>query len=386
MKKIVYLDNASTTYPKPENVYQAMENAGRNLAVNVGRGSYGLAREGAQLIEETRERICRLAQGSPSAEVVLTSSATIACNQVLGGLEWKREDVVYVTPFEHNAVMRVLHHLQRQYGFHVEELALTRETLELDLEKIRYQFLRKSPSVLVMTHVSNVTGAILPWEKVIKLAENSQPVIVVDGSQALGLVPVCLRQTDVDFYIFAGHKTLYGPLGIGGYINNRGKKLKQILFGGTGRDSLNLEMSGADVSGYEPGSRNIIAAAGLHAALLEYEKEPERERLKREQKLRRVLVDRLKQIPDILIYPPLEEGAAGIVSFNLEGYRAEEVGFLLDEEYQIAVRTGYHCAPLIHKYLWSESYGGTVRASLGRFTTEKELEQFAEVLRAIAEG
>lgn len=384
MKEIIYLDNASTTYPKPEPVYQAMEDAGRNLAVNVGRGSYGLARKGFQLIEKTREQICRLAQGSALAETVLTPSATIACNQVLGGLDWKPEDVVYVTPFEHNAMMRVLYHLQQKYGFQVEELAVDGETLELDLEKISYQFLRKPPSVLAMTHVSNVTGAILPWEKAAELAKNASPTVIIDGSQALGLVPVCLRRTLADFYIFAGHKTLYGPFGIGGYINNRGKKLEHILFGGTGSDSLNLEMSRENVRGYEPGSMNITAAAGLYAALLECGKLSEGAGLQKEQKLRRILTDSLKRIPGILCYPSPKE-AVGIVSFNVEGYRAEEVGMLLDEEYQIAVRTGYHCAPLIHKYLRDENYGGTVRASLGRFTAERDLERLTEALREIAQ-
>lgn len=394
METLIYLDHAATTFPKPESVYQAMEEANRRLAVNAGRGSYGLAKKAARLIEETRGQICRIAHTETVAEVVFTPSATIACNQVLGGLEWKREDVVYVTPFEHNAVMRVLHHLQREYGFTIEELAVFPETLEIDREKVRFQFVRKPPSVLVMTHVSNVTGYIIPWQEITMLAEIYQPIVVLDGSQALGLVPVKLQDTAVDFYIFAGHKTLYGPMGIGGYINNHGKKLKQILFGGNGSDSLNLEMTTEDVSGYEPGSMNMTAIAGLHAALFGCMEMPEGEALRAERKLRSFLIEKLKRIPEVVLYPPAEEsqqipeavGVTGILSFNIEGYQAQDVGLLLDEDHNIAVRTGYHCAPLVHKYLKDESYAGTVRVSMGRFTTEEELDRLAEAVEEIAAG
>ena len=124
-----------------------------------------------------------MVNGSPTAEVVLAPSATIACNQVLGGIEWKHEDVVYVTPFEHNAVMRVLFHLQKTYGFMVEELAVHPESLELDKEKIQYQFLKNPPTALVMAHVSNVTGYAIPWEEIAKLAESSHPTVIVDGDR-----------------------------------------------------------------------------------------------------------------------------------------------------------------------------------------------------------
>ena len=163
MRELIYLDNASTTYPKPEAVYRAVDAAGRT-AVNAGRGSYGLAREAHQLIEDTREQICGMLHGESVAEAVLTPSATVACNQVLGGLEWEKGSPVYVTPFEHNAVMRPLYALQKQYGFEIEELAVDAESMTLNQEKIQYQFLRKPPAVLIMTHVSNVTGAVIPWQ------------------------------------------------------------------------------------------------------------------------------------------------------------------------------------------------------------------------------
>lgn len=409
MKENIYFDNAATTYPKSERVYQAMEEANRRLAVNAGRGSYRLAKKATSVVEETRENILKLAKAEEVAEVVFTPSATLACNQVLGGLSWKKEDTVYVTPYEHNAVMRVLHLQQQQYGFHIEELAIIPETLQLDMEKIKYQFGKRPPNVVVMSQVSNVTGYIVPWEKIAKEAEKYGAVLVIDGSQGFGLVPVQLKNTAVDFYIFAGHKTLYGPLGVGGYINNHRKQLKHLLAGGTGSDSLNLEMS-KDIAGYEPGSHNVVAIAGLLEAtkeILEKEQESWQE-LEKEQELRQYLEEKLGKIPGVILYlgkteeerktvikeretvikerKNATEERTGIVPMNIESYKAADVGMVLDEDYNIAVRTGYHCAPLIHKYLKDEDYAGVVRISLGRFNTKEEIDYLVKAVEEIAMG
>lgn len=390
---MIYLDNAATTFPKPECVYRAMEEAGRNYGVNAGRGSYALAGKAAAVIEETRAWIKCLSGADSVAEVVFTPSATVACNQVFGGLQWKEEDVVYVSPFEHNAVMRVLYLLQKKYGFAVEELAFEKEKAELDMEKIRFQFLRKKPTVVAVTHVSNVTGYILPVEEVAKLAAEQGAVVIVDGSQGLGLVPVCLQNFPADFYIFAGHKTLYGPMGTGGFVQSGRVALNPFLAGGTGSRSLDLEMP-AGVTGLEPGSPNVAAIAGLRAAVsdicgtmegLVWEKPAVL--LEREQTLAEDLTDRLAELPGVQLYlPENRKRRAGIVAFNVEGYQAAEVGMILDQDYRIAVRTGYQCAPLIHKYLQTEEFLGVVRAGVGRFTTEAEVERLSDAVREIAEG
>ena len=424
MKEFIYFDNAATTYPKSERVYKAMEEANRRLAVNAGRGSYRLAKKAASVIEETRKNILKLARAEEVAEVVFTPSATLACNQVLEGISWKKENTVYVTPYEHNAVMRVLHLLQQQYGFQIEELAITPETLQLDMEKIKYQFGKRPPNVVIMSQVSNVTGYIVPWEEIAREAQKYEPIVIMDGSQGFGLVPVQLKNTPVDFYIFAGHKTLYGPLGVGGYINNRGKHLKHLLAGGTGSDSLNLEMS-EDTAGYEPGSHNIVAIAGLLEATREIleketsvkeellqeelaEKRQQQEELwqkkfqqdlRREQELRQYLEEKLSKIPGVILYlgkceqekesivkERAVEERTGIVPINIEGYKAADVGMVLDEDYNIAVRTGYHCAPLIHKYLKDEDYAGVVRISLGKFNTKEEIDYLVKAVEEIAMG
>lgn len=392
MEEFIYFDNAATTYPKSERVYKAIEEANRHLAVNAGRGSYRLAKKASSIIEQARENILKIAKAEEVAEVVFTPSATLACNQVLEGLEWKKGNVVYVTPYEHNAVMRVLHLLQGQYELVIEELAIEPESLCIDMEKVKYQFSKRPPSVVVMSHVSNVIGCITPWEEIAKEAKKYSAIVVVDGSQGLGLVPVTLKNTAVDFYIFAGHKTLYGPFGVGGYINNHGKVLYHLLAGGTGSDSLNLEMSD-DTAGYEPGSHNIIAIAGLLEAteeILSWEKEEQE--LTEERRVCGCLIEKLRDIPGVVLYTAdsmrdiTSEQRVGILAINIEGYKAADVGMILDEDYNIAVRTGYHCAPLIHKYLKDEDYAGVVRISLGRFNTKEEIDYLVKAVEEIATG
>lgn len=406
MDRMIYFDNAATTFPKAECVYEKMDEANRNYAVNAGRGSYALAEKAANMIRDVRKQILKLADASQVAEVVLTSSATLACNQIFGGINWDNIKTVYVSAFEHNAVMRTIHSFQQKFGFEVEELAIDSKIMELDIDKIGFQFVRKKPDMVIMTHVSNVTGYILPIQEVAKLAKEYDAITVVDGAQALGLVPVSLKRTPVDFYIFAGHKTLYGPFGVGGFIQSCNLKLNPFLKGGTGSASLQLEMPGSDslltkqenlmfdAGGYEPGSPNIVALAGLHASLEEILALQEKEGnpaylLEKEQELSKYLICNLEAISGVSIYVPqnYENGShVGIVSFNVDGYQAADIGMILDEDYHIAVRTGYQCAPLIHKHLEVFDFAGVVRASLGRYTTKEEIDSLVAAVREIVEG
>lgn len=393
MEGIIYLDNAATTYPKPESVYQKMDEVNRGLAVNAGRGSYALAKKATDLIEDARKELLCLVNGTEVAEVVFSPSATSALNQIIGGMPWKKEDIVYVSPFEHNAVMRPLHHMQKQYGFSIEEMPFSENSGGIDLEKLQYQFSGKKPTVVFMTHCSNVTGYVLPISKICEIAKTYDAVTVVDASQSLGLLPIDLKKMKIDFLIFAGHKNLYGPFGVGGFVMRhkiQGQKceayLMPYLCGGTGSDSLNLEMPEAAPARYEAASSNIIAIAGLVAALEVLQDNKRQLYEEKERADTECLVEGLKRIRDVKLYCPGKEEHVGIIAFNIEGYQASDVGMLLDEDYGIAVRTGYHCAPLIHKYLQDQSYAGVVRVSVGRFTTKEEIEGFLRAVAEIAEG
>lgn len=382
----VYFDHAATSFPKSEKVYRAMDEAGRRLGMNAGRGSYSLAREAALLIQNTRDRLRRAAETDQAAEVVLTASATLALNAVIGGLDLTGEKTVYVSPYEHNAVMRTLYGYQQKQGFLIQELPLSEHNLELDLEKTAYLFAKEPPDFLFLNMVSNVTGYVLPAAELIRIARSYDCTVVLDGAQALGCMPVSMKELDADFLIFAGHKALGGPFGIGGYFSNGKHGLRPVFYGGTGSNSLSLKMP-EGVEGFEPGSPNIVAIAGLYAALEELQEPSERRNIWEEERQKTDdLLTKLSRIPGIRLYQaPQRERQAGILSVNLAGYRAGEVGTLLDEDYEIAVRTGYHCAPLIHKHLRDEAYGGTVRISLGRFTARDQIDKIADALMELSQ-
>ena len=216
MKAGLYFDNAATTYPKPEDVYQAMDETARWMGVNAGRGGYEAARQASQLIEDTRALVLQYIKAQANAQVVFTASATLAMNLVIGGMEWKNSEVVYVSPFEHNAVARTLYAYQKKFGFTILELPINEDRLQLDLNQIQYAFTKNPPNYVFMSHVSNVTGYILEMEEVGSLAHEKGAKVIVDASQSCGLLPIDVRNGMIDIVVFAGHKTMYGPFGIGG--------------------------------------------------------------------------------------------------------------------------------------------------------------------------
>ena len=430
---MIYFDNAATTFPKPECVYERMDKVNRTLAVNAGRGSYALAREAAELINDTRNELLDMVNGKDVAEVVFTASATLALNQIIGGLGISEDDVVYVSPYEHNAVIRTLYNniyisksdtkgkasiISNDYeqdgfsdnekiyskdlkGSNIIEIPL-KENLELDMEQLKYMFSINPPSYVFAAHVSNVTGYILPVEELAREAKKYNATVVIDASQSLGLVNINLSELDIDFLVFAGHKTVYGPFGIGGfYVKNNffmentthydTKRLLTFIAGGTGSDSLNLKMSSELPVRYEAASPNIVAIAGLKAGL-EYIKGLKGDYkasidflLEKERSLAKYLSDLLKEIPEIELYMPENEKSTGIVAFNVKGYNASDVGMILDEDYDIAVRTGYHCAALIHEWLGDMEFGGVVRVSVGVFSCEEEIEVLVRGIREIVD-
>ncbi|MGN0483092.1 MAG: aminotransferase class V-fold PLP-dependent enzyme [Lachnospiraceae bacterium] len=379
---LIYMDHAATTYPKPEEVYIAMDQVNRMLAFNANRGSYQEAMQAHEIIEETRNLLLQLVKGEDGAEVILTPSATIACNQIIGGLSCQSTDVVYVSPYEHNAVIRPLHLQQKRYGFTIRELPLREETLELDLERLPFLFETEHPRAVFLTQMSNVTGYCPPYEAVFAMAKQYGAVTVLDAAQSLGLLPLTFAQANADAIVFAGHKNLLGPFGCGGFFLRRGVTLQPYIAGGTGSDTTNPAMPAEGTLRYEPASPNIVALAGLRAAL----RYPVCGACKQEKRHARQLAEALEQIPGVTIYPSAEyrtESYVGIVACNLKGLQAADTGMILDEDYHIAVRTGYHCAPLIHKYLRDEPSGGVVRFSTGWNTTEEEIARVVTAVREI---
>lgn len=380
---MIYLDNAATTYPKPEKVYEAMDSANRNLAFNAGRGGYAVARSATLLIDETKELLLKLVKAPIGSSVVFTPSITVALNEIIQGIEIHEGDNIYVSPYEHNAVARVCELVAKSKHANILQMPLVKDTLEIDVELLKYQFSNKHPKLVCATHVSNVTGYILPVNEIFSESKKYSAVNVVDTAQSLGLIDVDASAIGADFIAFAGHKTLYGPLGIGGFIVvGDAPKLNVVLAGGTGSDSLNLSMPSTVPARYESSSMNIIAVSGLCAALksLNIEKN-----YMVETSLTKETVKLLANIPGLVLYCPNSDKHIAVISFNVEGYSSEDVGMLLDQDYGIAVRTGYHCAPYIHEYLQDSSFVGTVRVGIGQYTKNDEINKLCDALIDILE-
>ena len=377
-----YFDNAATTFPKPEEVYAKMDNFYRNYGVNVGRGQFKEASTANKLLEDTRKMMLDLVCANSSYDCVFTSSATEAMNIILQGIQWSKDMNVYITPFEHNAILRTLHYLKIKYEINVITLYPDKETLEYDFENIKNQFEKSKPNVVVMTHASNSFGNINPIERIFQLAKSYDALTVCDMAQTMGLLDFNIVSSKADYVVFAGHKTLYGPLGIGGYITNKGLSLSPLIYGGTGLESQNLNMPEVMPTKYEAGSHNIQAVSGLYASLLWIQKIGVSNIRKKEKETTEKLLSILNNYTNIeIVRGNNEDNNIGVVSCLFDGYSSDSIGQVLSDN-DIAVRTGLHCAPNSHKFM-DTFPAGTVRFSISYFTTDEDLSALDDVLEYI---
>lgn len=378
---MIYLDNGATTFPKPECVWDAVDQFNRTGAVNAGRGAYLAAREATRMIRDVKAELISLCDARDQAEVVLTPSVTIALNEIIWGQEWKEGMNAYISPYEHNAVSRPLDLVRRRKGINVRLLPLA-EDLSLDLEKTEAMFREAPPDFVCCTAVSNVTGYVPPAEAVFRMAKEYGAFTVLDAAQAMGLLRIRFGSMRADCVAFAGHKTLYAPFGIAGFLVRSGAEIRETITGGNGIQSTCLEMPRYLPEKLECASMDTPAIAGLQASLKWLKTQRPWEK---ESELTQYLIAGLQDIPGVTVYqaPGGPERQAGVVSFNCEGFRANEVAAILDQEAEICVRAGHHCAAYIHDFLKDGRYDGTIRASLSVFTTKQDIDALLMTLRGI---
>lgn len=376
-----YFDNAATTYPKPNAVYDYMDKFYRENGGNAGRGQYKLAANASRIISETRKMIQKVLQ-CENKEVIFAPSATLAMNMVLQGIAEPGMHI-YISPFEHNAVTRTLHALEAAKNVTVHILPYSVET-GYDLAATRRAFNTNKPNAVVISHASNVCGLIAPVDELTALTKEYGGTTILDMAQTAGLVPLNVGSSNVDYAVFAGHKTLYGPIGIGGFVKKPEAKPIPILFGGTGIESALQDMPHDAPARYEMGSQNIHAISGLHAALAWFLENAGEIRAV-EGKNHKRLLSILNTYSNITIVGPKDRSnCIGVVSCLFDNYSSDNIGDVLDR-YEIAVRTGLHCAPIAHKTLKTFP-AGTVRFSVGYFTSEEEFCLLAEALGYIEEN
>lgn len=377
---MIYLDNGATTFPKPECVYEATDRFAREAAVNAGRGAYRAARAATEMIKEVKTGLLSMCDARGQAEVALTPSVTIALNQIIQGQRWREGMTAYVTPYEHNAVLRPLRLMEQKHRIRIIELPL-KEDLSIDLDGTRAAFEESPPDFVAACAISNVTGYVLPAAEIFAEARKYGAFTVLDAAQAMGLLRMRFAQLKADCVAFAGHKTLYAPFGVAGFLIKNGVDLDVVLAGGNGIRSEDPDMPKFMPEKMECASMDSVAICGLHASL-EWLKGVDPWQI--ETHLTEYLLRRLAEIKDLTVYKA-PEGAqqAGVVSINIKGFRANEVAAILDKQSDIAVRAGHHCAGLIHRHLKNNEYDGTIRISLGVFNTIEDIDTLIDGLKRI---
>lgn len=386
MSASIYLDNAATSFPKPACVYDAMDRYNREFGVAVGRGAYRQAIEVTAEVQRCRQRAAQLFNAESPERIIFTFNGTDSLNLAIHGL-LRPGDHVVTSVLEHNSVIRPLRELERDAGIEVSLVNADGQGC-VNPEDFR-QALRPNTRLMALTQASNVSGAIQPCAAVGKIAREAGVVFLVDAAQSAGHMPIDVRALCADLLACPGHKGLMGPLGTGLLYIRPGleSQLRSVRQGGTGTRSEVEFQPDSLPDKYESGNHNTPGLIGLSAALRWSMEPAQRESPTKELELIQHFLSGLQTIPELEIHGPLSaSGRLGVVSVSLPGTDPQIVATLLDQVAQVQVRSGLHCAPGAHRSLGTLERGGTVRFSIGRFTTIAELDLAVEALRQIAES
>ena len=381
MSKLIFLDNGATSFPKPEEVYTYMDHFYRNFGVNPGRSGYDLCMEAGLVVEETRKLLTQFFHGTDPNRLCFGYNSTDALNLIIAGM-LRPGDHAISTTIEHNSVLRPLYHLRRD-GVEVDFVPFDGAGF-VDPEEIRKRF-RPNTRLVVVNHASNVIGTVQPIAAIGRLCREAGIPFAIDSSQSAGKVPVDMEAQFLDVVAFTGHKSLLGPTGIGGLYVREGIEIRHTRAGGTGvRSAVRAHL---DEYPYrlEYGTPNVMGIAGLKAGLTWVNAKGVEAIHREEMRLAGILRDGLKAIPRVITYclDSLENHIA-VMAFNIEGMDAADVGTMLDVDFNIACRTGLHCAPLVHEQMGTDSVHGAVRFGIGPFNTEEHVRAAVEAVGKIA--
>jgi cysteine desulfurase / selenocysteine lyase len=380
-QKLIYLDNAATTYPKPGKILDEMISLYARIGVSPGRGSYDRAIMAQEFIQDTRTKLARFFGAPDPDRIIFTANATDGLNLAIFGL-LQPGDHVITTRLEHNSVLRPLYHLQQQK--YIDLSLVPFDHLGFINPDDIAKAIRPETRLVIVNHASNVIGTVQPVEKIGTLCRDAGIAFLVDASQSSGQIAVDITAMKASAVAFTGHKSLYGPTGIGGLVLHPDLEIRTTRFGGTGIESKSLIHTQAFPHRLEAGTHNLIGIIGLSLGLdyilsngLCTIHEQEMVLLKR-------LCNGLSEIPGIKLYcaENLTDHLA-VLAVNINGILPEDTGAILDGDFNIAVRTGLHCAPLVHEDLGTGD-SGAVRFSLGHYNTEAQIDRVVEAMSIIS--
>jgi cysteine desulfurase family protein len=378
----IYLDNAATSFPKPDSVCRNVDRALRDLG-SAGRGAHKLALEASRLVFETRTAVGEFLGASPE-RIIFTPGCTYSINTVLKGLSWKEGDNVLVSSMEHNAVMRPLHQLQRQRRIKLIVAPYSPGEI-VSADVLADQLRSTSPKLCVLTEGSNVTGEILNLQACADLCARSGVPLLVDAAQTAGRRQNALQHEGIAFWAASAHKGLYGPSGIGLLYVNPRFDLEPLVAGGTGSASEQMIMPSAYPDHLEPGTMPVHAIAGLQAGLQFVLSTGIDKILEHEDALSRKFLRWCNEHPALIrtFGNTDAHDRLPVVSFHLHDMTCDRVADILDTEYGICVRPGLHCSALAHTTLGTLEQG-TVRASFGFSTTADDIDKLCDALSQLS--
>lgn len=381
---MIYFDHAASSWPKPEAVVKAMVEAIEEYGANPGRGGHQLSLRASNAIYQTRGLLAQLFGVKDPKNIIFFQNATGAINQALKGFRWTAGDQIITTMYEHNSVRRPLEFLHREYGVEITYFQPNNNG-QVDLKRFN-AVLTPQTKLIVSTHVSNLTGAILPIKQIGRLAKEHQIPFLVDASQSAGVLSIDVDEMGIDLLAFPGHKGLYGPQGTGGLYIAPDIELVPIIHGGTGSQSEAVDQPLTRPERYESGTMNTPGIAGLGAGVQFVLDQGIQSIYEHEMKLTHYALKRLKEVKGLVVYGPEEEvERAPVISLNLEGIDSQEVSYVLDQHYGIATRAGMHCTPLGHQSIQTDQIGA-IRISFSYFNQKEEVDQLVKALVEIRVG
>lgn len=380
---MIYLDNSATTFPKPTEVYDFMNSFYRTHGVNPGRSGFDAAIETGELVSDTRKMLTKLFNGGTDFNrLTFSYNATDSLNIIIQGIVEKGMHVI-TTMLEHNSVLRPLYSLEQKGLIEVTYLPFD-ERGYVNPDDLKKN-IKSNTKLVVCTHCSNVIGTIQPLAELGKICKENGLIFVVDGSQGAGAVDMDMEKNGIDVYVFTGHKCLMGPTGIGGSYVRDGITIHHTRYGGTGVRSAVPGHLEEYPYRLETGTLNLLGVAGLNAGVKWITKKGIMNIHNEEMKLWKKLRDGLLQIEGVKVYCATStENQNPVLSLNINGFDAADVGTMLDVDYDIACRTGLQCAPKVHMGIGSFDIHGTVRLSIGAFNTEADIDTAIQAVKEIA--
>ena len=381
---LMYLDNGATSFPKPEEVYVFMDMFYRTYGVNPGRSGFDLCLEAGNLVNDTRKLLCAFFGGTDANRLVFGANSTDALNLAIFGLIRKGDHVVS-THVEHNATLRPLWMLEQE-GVEVDWVDFDAQGWVDPQEMIRR--FKPNTTTVVMNHGSNVIGTVQDVAAVGKACRERGIHLIVDVSQTAGMVPVKMDELGADVICFTGHKSLMGPMGVGGMYVREGVDIARTRAGGTGVKSAQRMHLDEYPYRMEYGTPNLPGIAGLNAGVKWVEAHGIDAIHRHEMTLWTRLRDGLKAVEGVTLYCADDvpgKQRISVLSFNVDGLEAMDTGTMLDVDYNIACRTGLHCTPMVHEHLGTDKLHGAVRFGIGAFNTEAHIDAAIHGVAEIAE-